>query len=70
MMWLLVGVEGGRCQSTCPLVVVRVVVAMLREIRGWPVCVICVVFDDSLVENGQQTSYGPCGLGAVDRDGA
>ena len=28
------------------------------------------VVDDSLVENGQQTSYGPCGLGAVDRDGA
>ena len=28
------------------------------------------VFDDSLVENGQQTPYGPCCLGAVDRDGA
>ncbi len=31
---------------------------------------VCVVFDDSLVKNGQQTSYGPCGLGAVDRDGS
>ncbi len=29
-----------------------------------------VVFDDSLVENGQQTSYGPCGLGAVGGIGA
>jgi hypothetical protein len=28
-------------------------------VRVWSVCVLCVVFDDSLVENGQQTSYGP-----------
>ena len=28
------------------------------------------VCDHSLVENGQQTSDGPCGVGAVDRDGA
>ena len=33
-------------------------------------CVFYVVCDDSLVENGQQTPYGPCGLGAVDSDGS
>ena len=70
MMLLLVGVVEGRRESTYPLVVVRYFVAMLCVIHGWPVCVFYVVFDDSLVENGQQTSYGPCGLGAVDRDGA
>jgi hypothetical protein len=31
---------------------------------------VCVVFDDSLVENGQQTSYGSCGAGAVGGVGA
>jgi hypothetical protein len=31
---------------------------------------LCVVFDVSLVENGQQTSYGPCGLGVVGGVGA
>ena len=29
-----------------------------------------VVCDHSLVENGQQTSDGPCGVGAVDRVGS
>ncbi len=33
-------------------------------------CVWYVVCDDSLVENGQQTSYGPCGVGAVGEVGA
>ena len=32
-------------------------------------CVFYVVCDDSLVENGQQTPYGPCCLGAVGSDG-
>ncbi len=61
--------EGRRCSATCPRVVV-LVVAMLRGcVRGWSVCVIYVVFDDSLVENGQQTSYRPCGVGVVGRVG-
>ncbi len=33
--------------------------------RVWFVCVLYVVVDDSLVENGQSTPYGPCSLGAV-----
>ena len=70
MMLLLVGVVAGGRESTYPLVVVRYFVAMLCVIHGWPVCVFYGVFDDSLVENGQQTPYGPCCLGAVDRDGA
>ena len=70
MMLLLVGVVAGRRESTYPLVVVRYFVAMLCVIHGWPVCVIGDVCDDSLVENGQQTSYGPCGLGAVGCFGA
>ena len=40
---------------------------MLREMRWWRVCAFCVVVDHSLVENGQQASYGPCGAGAVGR---
>ncbi len=32
-------------------------------------CVLYVVCDDSLVENGQQTSYEPCGVGAVGGNG-
>ncbi len=32
--------------------------------------VLYVVFDDSLIENGQQTSYGPCGVGAFGGVGA
>jgi hypothetical protein len=39
-------------------------------VRVWSVCVLCVVVDDSLVENGQSTPYGPCGLGAVGGVGA
>jgi hypothetical protein len=39
-------------------------------VRGWSVCVLYVVCDDSLVENGQQTSYGSCCVGAVGGDGA
>ena len=35
-------------------------------VRGWSVCGWYVVVDDSLVENGQSTPYGPCGVGAVD----
>ena len=70
MMMLLVGVVAGRRVSTYPLVVVRYFVVMLCGIHGCPVCVIGDVFDDSLVENGQQTSYGPCCLGTGDRDGA
>ncbi len=31
---------------------------------------LCVVCDYSLEENGQQTSYGPCGLGAAGRVGS
>ncbi len=38
--------------------------------RGRVVCFLCVVCDDSLVENGQQTSYGPCDVGAVGGVGA
>ena len=38
--------------------------------RVWSVCVLCVVVDDSLVENGQSTPYGPGDLGEVGRDGA
>ena len=34
-------------------------------VRGWSVCGWFVVVDDSLVENGQSTPYGPGGLGAV-----
>ncbi len=40
------------------------------RVRVWSVCVLCVVVDDPLVENGQQTPYGPCGLEAVGGVGA
>ena len=39
-------------------------------VRGWSVCGWYVVVDDSLVENGQSTPYGPGDLGEVGRDGA
>ncbi len=38
--------------------------------RGCAVCVWYGVCDNSLVENGQQRSYGPCGVGAVGGVGA
>ncbi len=42
----------------------------LLWVRGCAVYVLYVVCDDSLVENGQQTSYGPCGVEAVGEVGA
>ncbi len=43
---------------------------LLLCVRGCSVCVLYVVCDYSLVENGQQTSYGPCCFGAVGGNGA
>ncbi len=43
---------------------------LLLWVRGCAVRVWYVVCDDSLIENGQQTSYGPCGVGADGEVGA